>query len=200
MLLRLALETAAHHAPADDDRLRGLAIAKVEDYRAFLARIFGFEVVVERTVERLLRHEHTWIRERMRSQLLRDDLRGLGLTEAELTAIPLAAALHVPSLAHGLGWMFVLERHTLVSGQLRRHVSRVLGPHVGAATRYLSARGERPGTSFKQFGEALGDIASTIAPSLIVVGANEAFRTQRQWYAGTQRAVADNRATLASAR
>lgn len=199
MLLRLALETAAHHTAADEDRLRGLTITSLDEYRAYVARIFGFEVVVERTVERLARRDHVWLRERMRSHLLRDDLRGLGLSDAEIAEVPLAGALHMPTLGHALGWMFVLERHTLVAGQLRRHVNRALGQNAGSAIRYLSARGDRPGTSFRAFGETLGELAQTHSPSQIVHGANEAFRAQRQWYAAAKRPP-DIRATHASAR
>ena len=185
MLIRLAIETSAHHAAADEQRLQGLNVRTVDQYRAFLARIFGFEAVVERTLLRLLRREHSALYARMRTPLIREDLRELGLGEPELAGVELAAA-HIPSLAHGLGWMFVLERHTLLAGQLRRHIERVFGGASTGRTRYLGALGDRPAVSFRTFGETLGDFAQTYAPGLIAQGAQQAFRAQQLWYAAPQ--------------
>lgn len=190
MLIRLALETSVHHAAADEHRLSGLRVKTVDDYRGFLARIFGFEAVVEQTLSRHLTRANSSLHARLKASLLREDLRALDVSERDLRRIPLSPALHVPSLAHGLGWMFVLERHTLVAGQLCRHVSGTLGTVAARSTSYLGARGDRPGVSFRAFGEALGELAATYPPALIVQGANEAFRTQRQWYSAQQREAA----------
>ncbi len=182
MLIRLALETTVHHGAADEHRLRGLNVTTLDDYRMFLARIFGFESVVERAVLRLQTREHVWLESRMRTPLLREDLRVLGIGEDELARVPLSTAIHISSVADGLGWLFVLERLTLLAGQLRRHVEGALGSAVAGATRYLAARGDRPGAAFRAFGDWLGELAETHSPSVIVRGASEAFRAQHHWY------------------
>jgi heme oxygenase len=182
MLLRLALETSAHHSTADEDRLSALSIETVGDYRLFLSRVFGFESVVEQLVVRHCVQKAPWIERRIRSFRLRADLRALGISDSDIRALPLATTLQIPSPAHALGWMFVLERQHLVSGLLRRHVQRALGAEAEYALRYLDAVGDTPGTAFRTFGDELGQLAREHPPMKIVAGGTEAFRAQRQWY------------------
>lgn len=183
MIARLALETSMHHCAADESRLRGLSMSTLDAYRGFLARIFGFEAVVERTLVPLANRDRAWVQSRMRSELLRSDLRVLGVADTEIAAMPAAPALHIPSFAHGLGWLYVLERHTLLAGLVVRQLERVLGIGISGATRYLGACGERPGAAFSALGDMLGRLATKHAPELMVQGANDAFRAQHQWYA-----------------
>ena len=185
MLLRLAIETSAHHASADEDRLAVLSIETVGDYQCFLARVFGFESVVEQSALRMCAKQAPWIERRVRSPRLRADLHALGMDERDIAALPVAANLQMPSPAHALGWMFVLERQHLVAGQLRRHISRTLGGAAEGACRYLEAVGDTPGAAFRAFGDELGNLSRDYPPEKMVAGAMEAFRAQRQWYATT---------------
>lgn len=180
---RLSVETAMHHAAADDDRLSALNLSRLDAYRSFLARVYGFESVVEQAILRLARTERAWLQPRMRGELLRSDLSALGVGESALARTPSATGLHIPSLAHGLGWMFVLERQTLLAGLIRRQLERTIGKSLGGATRYLGACGERPGASLRAFGDMLAKLARAHAPLSMVHGANEAFRAQHLWYA-----------------
>ena len=185
MLLRLALETSAHHASADEDRLSALSIETVGEYQCFLSRVFGFESVVEQIVLRLCAQRAPWIERRMRSFRLRGDLRALGMADQAIASLPLATNLTMPSMAHALGWMYVLERQHLVSGQLRRHIHRAIGGEAERASRYLDAVGDTPGAAFRAFGDELGRLSRDHPPAKMVAGAMEAFRAQRQWYAST---------------
>lgn len=182
MLLRLGLETAAYQGPADEDRLRALGVTTVEAYRALLVRILGFESSVERIVLRMKELDQTFIEDRLRSMYLREDLRAIGVSDVDIGAVTSSAAVSIDSPAHALGWLFVLERQMLVSGLIRRHMQHVLGPAVSNAIRYWSAYGDRPGTRFRAFAEGLSQHARRLAPKLIVHGAIDAFRNQRQWY------------------
>ena len=179
MLVRLALETSVHHGAADDDRLAALSITSTPAYRAFLVRVFGFESIVEETVMRFAELDLHFVRDHARSHQLRRDLMLLGMSEREIGICPRASiAIRTPGEA--LGWMFVLERHTLVAGLLCRQIQQVVGSDVPIA--YLGAGGPTPGARFRRFGEKLGDLAQTYRPALIVDGAANAFRAQRQWY------------------
>jgi len=182
MLVRLGHETSAHHGPADDDRLAALDVKSLAAYRDFLVRIYGFEAEVEHVLAHTRQLDTGVLRERMRAARLRQDLLALGLSEANIADIALATNVNVRSAGQALGWLFVIERQTLLSGLVRRHAQRVLGDQVRGALSYLSAYGDTPGARFRALGEALGKYAHRYPPSVIVWSANDAFRAQRHWY------------------
>ena len=187
MLVRVALETSRHHQSADEDRLAALELTTLDDYRAFLARICGFEAAVEAAIARISDLEPSFVRERQKAALLQQDLRALGMPAESITTLPQPSTLTIRSGAQALGWMFVLERQTLLAGQIRRHLLRTLGEPVEPACSYFGAYGETPGAKFRAFGAALCAYAHLHAPSAIVAAANEAFRAQRQWYRSSAR-------------
>ncbi|MBA3502763.1 MAG: biliverdin-producing heme oxygenase [Deltaproteobacteria bacterium] len=173
MLVRLALDTSIHQHQADEDRLSAIDLRSNPGYRAFLHKVYGFEAAVEAAIARS-GVESMFTHGRYKADLLRSDLAALGATED-----PIRAEVSIRSPAHAMGWLFVLERHTLLSGLIRRHIQRTLGDvPVG----YLSAYNERPGIRFRAFGDALGVCAQRHTPRAIIAGANEAFRAQRSWY------------------
>lgn len=174
MLVRLALDTSIHHQQADDDRLSAIEIRSGHAYCTFLQRVYGFEAAVEAAIagtgiEPMFTHG------RFKADHLRSDLAALGARVPDLPRAEIA----IRHPAQAMGWLFVLERHTLLSGLVRRHIQRTLGePPVD----YLSAYGETPGIRFRALGEALGIYAQRHTPRAIVAGASEAFRAQRSWY------------------
>ena len=182
MLVRLALETTLHHPSADEDRLGAMDIATVADYRAFLLRVYGFEAPVEQAIGRIADLDPALLRSRSKTSLLRHDLMALGATSEELEHVCSFHAIHLRTFAHALGWLYALERHTLVSGLIRRHVLHVLGTTFEGATTYLNAYGTTPGARFRALGETLGRYAQEFPPTVIIAAACEAFRAQRQWY------------------
>jgi heme oxygenase (biliverdin-IX-beta and delta-forming) len=181
MLLRLGLETNQHHATADEDRLALMDVASSADYRAQLARIYGFEAAVEVALAQLIE-----MRERAKAHRLRRDLLALGMSEAALDTLP-RCLVRLSSVTQALGWLFVLERHTLLAGLIKRQLEHRFGGDVGEATLYLTAYGDTPGARFRSLCTMLDDHAHQMPAyaSLIVGAANEAFRCQRQWYLGT---------------
>jgi heme oxygenase len=186
MLLRLGLETQQHHATADADRIALMEVPAPAEYRAQLARIFGFEASVEAALAATL--EPAVIRERAKAHWLRRDLVALGLSTPELDYLP-RCSVRFTSEAQALGWLFVLERHTLLSGLIRRQLEHRFAAELSAGMTYLSAYGDAPGARFRSLCETLGDYATQQAahPTLIVAGACEAFRAQRQWYLTPER-------------
>jgi heme oxygenase len=174
MLVRLALDTSIHHQQADDDRLSGIGVRSGRAYCSFLQRVYGFEAAVEAAIARS-GVESMFTHGRYKAALLRSDLAALRVPADDL---PLAE-ISIRSPAHAMGWLFVLERHTLLSGLVRRHVQRTL---VEPPVEYLSAYGDTPGIRFRALGDALGIYAQRHTPRSIITGANEAFRAQRSWY------------------
>ena len=184
MFLRLGLETQPHHTTADTDRLAMMEATTVAEYRAALARIYGFESVVETALARML--EPAIARARSKTDWLRRDLEALGTSAAELDVLP-RCTVKLTSPTHALGWLFVVERHTLLAGLIRRHLEQQLG--AGLPTTYLAAYGETPGARFRALGETLDEHAAhePVRPTRIVAAAIEAFRCQHQWYASAPR-------------
>lgn len=178
MLLRLGLEAQQHHAAADEDRLSLMDVGSAADYRAQLARIYGFEAAVEVAVA-----VHLDLRERAKARLLRRDLLALGCTETEIDSLP-RCVVRLASATQALGWYFVIERHTLLAGLIRRQLEHRLLAEVGHATSYLAAYGDTPGARFRSLCSTLDAHATQLPayPTLMVAAANEAFRSQRQWY------------------
>lgn len=183
MLVRLGLETSTHHASADEDRLALLDVATVDRYRAFLARIHGFESVVEEALGRMHGLDRDLLAPRLKTKLLRADLAALGASTDEIVRLPRCSNVHLRSVPQAMGWLFVLERHTLLAGVIVRQLERRLGDQVRGATGYLNAYGQEPGRRLRALGDALGACARGYSATAIVAAANECFRVQRQWYA-----------------
>jgi heme oxygenase len=182
MLVRLALETRDHHAQADEDRLAALQIRTTDEYRVFLGRVFGFEVRVEQELARLEDEDAVLVRSGMRAVRLHDDLAALGMTRDEIAMLPRSGHVRIPSWSHAFGWLFVLERHALLSGLIRRHLLHAIGRDVAPACSYLAMYGETPGARFRDFGRAVSAYAARHRPSTVVAAAVDAFRAERHWY------------------
>lgn len=115
--------------------------------------------------------------ERWKSPLVRADLARLGsVTPPQSTpARPLA------SVAHALGCLYVLEGSTLGARHITRHVDATLGSAVADARRYLTAYGERSGTMWKRFGEALESwCAAHGQEDAVIAGAKDTFGLVRE--------------------
>jgi heme oxygenase len=185
MLIRLALETRPHHATAAEERLVLLEHASLARYRAFLIAIHGFEAVVEQALACAPRDDASFVRSRGNAALLAADLRALGVPAAELVALRRCATVptfRTPSQA--LGWLYVLERNTLLHGLVRRHLATVLPEAMEHASSYLAVTAATPGARHHELGVVLDQFARVAAeiPQQLVAAANEAFRCQRHWY------------------
>lgn len=181
MLVRLALETRAHHAAADADRLELLENPTSARYRTFLEAVYAFETRYERLLIQTPRLEPRIIRGCTRTHLLRADLRALGTDEAVLAKPPVPVIPAFRSEAQALGWVYVVERNTLLHGLLRRHLWRVLPRDIARAGSYLAALAS-PGTHYRELGLDIDAAAARTAPSVIVDAASEAFAGQRLWF------------------
>jgi heme oxygenase len=190
MLVRLALETRSYHARADADRLALLEDATPGKYRAFLGRVLGFEGRYEEALRRTPGLDPQVVRTRAKADRIAVDLAALGMTEREIAALPRCNS--IPSvfrtIAQALGWMYVVERNTLLHGLLRRHLEMHLPPELERAGSYLGAYGDTPGARYRELGELLGTAArGSVMPNHVVSAANDAFRHQRSWFTAPER-------------
>lgn len=183
MLVRLGLETRHYHAGADADRLVLMDADTRPGYRALLARIFGFEHPVEQALAGVC--APALARRYARTHWLRRDLYALGMRPSELDCVP-RCAVRITSVTQALGWMFVLERHGLLSGLILRHLEQRLDLDLDldGAVSYLAAHAEQPGARVRALCTQIDEHAAQHAmyPTLVVAAAGEAFRWQRHWY------------------
>jgi heme oxygenase len=182
MLARLALETRAHHAAADADRLALLEAPTGARYRAFLESVYAFETRYERALIQTPHLEPRIIRACTRTHLLRNDLVALGATEETLAAISIPVIPPFRSEAQALGWVYVVERNTLLHGLVRRHLWRILPRDISRGGSYLAAYSS-PGTHYRELGLEIDAAAARTPPSTFIEAATEAFAGQRLWFA-----------------
>ena len=183
MVLRLALETRQHHAPADADRIALMDVRSDAEYRRHLARIYGFETAVEHALDTVSGLEQEVTAPRKKAERLRQDLAALGMTAKQLDELP-RCVVTIKSPAQAIGWMFVVERLTLLSGLVRRHLEAQLPDVMQRASAYLGAYGDKTGAMFREFGEycARQGRRSASEPAAIVAAANGAFVRQLRWF------------------
>ena len=182
MLVRLNGETQPHHAEADGDVDRYLFRSTVtaEDYRTYLARIYGFLVPLETSLAMTPGLDEVIdVRVRTKAALVVHDLMALGMTMSDVNALPQCQT--IPTFrgpAAALGWMYVIERPLLASAVLRGHLATYLRAEMAYASSYLACYAGQVGTMWRELGEAMDRVA--FAPSvadLIVTSAHQAFRT-----------------------
>jgi heme oxygenase len=183
LLTRLNLETRSLHPEADALWVELLAPdVTLDGYEHALTLAYGFEAPIEaalaltRGVASVLA-----LRGRGRSGLLVEDLLGLGYPPARIARLPQCSQI-VPfrDPAEALGWLYVVERSTLLHESVKRHLQRVL-PRVRTWS-YLSAYEGHAGRAWVELGQALDQLAtSRDIEDEIIAASRDAFATQRQW-------------------
>ena len=179
-LQQLNLATRHYHADVDRPWL-GLLLPTVSkaDYCAVLVRMYGFIAPCESAasytpgLSRLLDA-------RARAGLIAQDLLTLGLSPAQVSSVPHCASITTfDSPAEALGWLYVIERSTLLHEGIRRHLLAQLRDIERACT-YLSAHDGRGWTAFGQTLDkaAMHDLES----HALVAGAIRGFETLGSWF------------------
>ena len=185
MLVRLNLETRAQHPEADYPWLELMSLDVTRGrYIDQLVATYGFEAPVEAAYALTPQlGEVIQLRQRSRSGYIVEDLLTLGLGPSKIARLPQCrqvAPFRDP--AEALGWLYVLERATLLHEAVRNHISHRM-PTV-SAWGYLSAYDSIASLRWQELGRALDDYAITPAASAcIVAAARTAFACQRDWFA-----------------
>jgi heme oxygenase (biliverdin-IX-beta and delta-forming) len=186
LLTRLNFETRGLHAESDAcwvDLLTGSV--SVEEYVGALVAAYGFEGPVESAVA-LTRGVSAILplRQRARSGFIVQDLLAVGFSPSRIARLPQCCQI-VPfrDVPEALGWLYVVERATLLHDMARRHVQACL-PELNAFA-YLSAYDGVAGLRWQELGHALDAVAAsdTDVEDEIIAAARDAFATQRMWFA-----------------
>jgi len=121
------------------------------DYRRLLQAYYGFHFPLEHCLSDYQG------RERHKAPTLARDLLALGLSEADVGALPLCQALPaIHDEASALGVMYVLEGSTLGGQVLKRAMAERLGIGHDSGAAFLDVYGERTGSYWRSFLERLG--------------------------------------------
>lgn len=192
ILTRLNVETRAQHPAADAAWLELMSLDVTRPrYLGQLIATYGFEAPVEAALT-LTPHISTLVqlRDRARAGFIVQDLLTLGLTPSRIARLPQCTQI-VPfrDQAEALGWMYVLERATLLHDAIRRHLQARL-PNVHSLN-YLSAYDGIASTRWKEFGLALDHVSGEQGMSRqIIAAAHDAFECQRMWFSHNEPMVA----------
>ncbi len=186
-LTRLRQATQADHQmiEARVDLLNRLG--SLADYRELLEQFWGFYAPIEQLVTASLEWSaHSVdIQQRLKTPALARDLQALGLTPADVAALPICRTLPVPgSFPHRLGCLYVLEGATLGGQIIAREVRGRLGltPEHGCA--FFTSYGEHVGAMWRAFRALLLQAAvDEVTEAALVRGAHETFEAFDQWLA-----------------
>jgi heme oxygenase len=193
MLTRLQLETRTLHPEADAPWVELMSLGSQpsdvtrEQYIATLILTYGFEGPIEAAVA-LTPGMNTVLplRQRSRTGFIVQDLLVLGLTPSRIARLPQCCHV-VPfrDVSEALGWMYVVERATLLHDTVRRQLEAKL-PGL-AAFSYLSAYEGVTGQRWQELGHVLDLVALTNdSGAQIVAGAKAAFATLHEWLANVE--------------
>lgn len=194
VLTRVDDHTSVAGASADAQRLSLLGEpANLATYRAFLARLYGFEAPAELAFQMTAGLTDVIdVRARLHTRLLRSDLAALGIID--FTTV--ARCTHIPRFANvleALGWMYVIERGRMLHSILHRHLHQQLPALAGVAAMYLASERFAAGR-MRELGATLDSLVRCQADvDDVLVSALAAFRAQARWYCeapGMQRQVA----------
>lgn len=185
LLMRLNLVTRQCHADVDEPWLALMHPTVTRaDYLSQLVRTFGFVAPFEAAcrytpdLEGLLEGRHL-----SRAGLIAQDLLTLGLTPAQVANAPQCFSITTfRSVREALGWMYVIERATLLQDGIRRHLLTYLS-EIQEATAYLTAFDGRVSDHWNTFGRMLDHVGSTTeAADEIIAAANAGFACAQRWF------------------
>jgi heme oxygenase len=184
-LARLNIETSAHHAAADvtwRSLLEAAEPTRIE-YARRLVATYGFEAPLEAALAYTpgLRAAID-VRARFRAGLVAQDLLVLGLTPSEVAQLPECFPMApFGSVIEALGWMYVVERSTLLHADVRQHLVSCL-PEIARATSYLDAYRDVAGARWLELGHALDEVArGDRERDALVAAAHAGFRCLTAW-------------------
>lgn len=185
--MRLNMATRHWHADVDEpwlDLLRPMVTRA--DYLAQLVRTYGFVAPFESAckytpdLSRVLD-----FRQLTRAGLIAQDLLALGLSPSQVANVPqchdIVTFADVPE---ALGWLYVVERATLLQDGIRRHIISHL-PDVAHACAYLSIYGGRVNDHWETFGRILDRAgAKPEHANQIHAAAHAGFDMAKHWLRG----------------
>ncbi len=156
-LARLKDATRPHHEATELTVNLGNRSKTREGYRELLGRFLGFYEPAEARLAPVLGQTVDLdFTRRRKTELLKADLRSLGLDDAAINSLPRFTALEpLHDVPTALGSMYVLEGATLGGQYIAKYVQSALGVEPGQGCSFFSSYGEEVGPMWKAFREVL---------------------------------------------
>ncbi len=163
-------------------------------YQTLLARFYGFYAPVEAALAAISGLDRTVLDLPVRAKTpwLQQDLANLGLRPEGIDTLPRCCNLPVlPTIAHGLGAMYVLEGATLGGQIILRYLKERPFYLANTGFRFFSSYGSAVGPRWKAFGAALESYSASLEAgsntpdqSAIIMAACQTFEKLDLWLNG----------------
>lgn len=167
-----------------DAQWLGLMVPSVRkpDYTRQLIAVYGFEAPLEAALRYTPGlNSLVDLRAHARTGLLVQDLMRLGVGPGRIAGLPQRFTMF-SSPAEALGWMYVIERATLLHGSARRFLTSHLSELVSASS-YLAAYDGVTGDRWSDLGGALDAVAATPAGKRqLLRAADQGYEALAQWF------------------
>jgi heme oxygenase len=177
-----AIHQTLHEVPAFvrllEDRIT------VPEYRALLARLYGFHEPLERGLREAAPEilDGFDVHARERSPALRSDLIALGMTGAEIALLPICDRLpQVRSNAGLLGRLYVIEGAALGGKVLAARLDRLLGEGNAEGRMFLAGRTAPDPLPWPAFCRRLETPRACADLSAIIESADTTFHAMAHW-------------------
>ena len=188
LLMRLNIATRHSHAEVDEPWLAMLhpSVSRA-DYLNLLVRMYGFVGPFEGACKYTPDLGRMPLIHHSRAGLIAQDLLALGLTPGQIANLPQCHSITTyRGVAEALGWLYVVERSTLLHDGVKRHLQLHM-PAVGDAFAYLSEHDGRIAEHWTTFGRLLDRTATRPEDANeIVSAAQDAFETLKDWFQTTR--------------
>jgi heme oxygenase len=156
-----------------------------EDYIRVIKAFLGFFEPVERELASI----PTWhlsgldLDQRLRSNLLRDDLLSLGVSTSDIAVIPRCADLpNLASIDEGFGCLYVLEGSTLGGQLIARQVQTLVTTSKETGAMFFQGYGSQTGAMWRDFCSNLRSHAhSSKNQTAILAAAESTFKKLETW-------------------
>jgi heme oxygenase len=156
----------------------------ISEYRALLARLYGFHWALERQLRSTPREilGDFDARSRERAPELRADLSFVGMPRKEIDALPLCEALRpVGSNAELFGRLYVVEGAGLGGHVMVRKLGVVLGDQTMDGRQFFGGRPPPDPLPWPKFCELLESRAECADLGAVIAGAERTFLALAQW-------------------
>jgi heme oxygenase len=126
-------------------------------------------------------------RQLLRAGLIAQDILALGMSPNQVSRIPTCPAITMfRDIGEALGWLYVVERSTLLQDGVKRHLLEK-HPELANACAYLSAYEGHVSDHWLAFGRMLDRAAAQLdIEESILNAAEEAFAHTKQWLMATR--------------
>jgi heme oxygenase len=180
---RLKRETAAAHRRIEELVSLEARVACVASYRALIVRFYGFYTEWEPRLATILGAD-VFDAKRRKIELLRRDLRALGLRSRDIDALPVCPCpIRADESMRALGSMYVLEGATLGSVVIARLVERALGLDGESGCAFFRCYGRDTAWMWRAFGATLIAKSTRSGEDEIVASAEATFEAFGEWMA-----------------